>query len=119
MAISYTWDVSNVDTYPSHTDGSSNTESDVIYNVHWRLKGSDDANNDADGNPQTAEVYGSQSLDVSDLSSFTAFDSVTLLDVQGWVEAAIGSDEVTALKAGIDAQIAEKITPSSVNRTIS
>jgi len=74
MAISYTWDVSNVDTYPSHTDGSSNTESDVIYNVHWRLKGSDDANNDSDGNPQTAEVYGSQSLDVSDLSSFTAFD---------------------------------------------
>ena len=45
MAISYTWDVSNVDTYPSHTDSSSNTESDVIYNVHWRLKGSDDANN--------------------------------------------------------------------------
>ena len=44
---------------------------------------------------------------------------VSLSDVQGWVEAALGSDEVTALKAGIDAQIAEKITPSSVNRTIS
>mgnify|MGYP003120049818 FL=1 len=119
MAISYTWDVSNVDTYPSHTDSSSNTESDVIYNVHWRLKGSDDANNDADGNPQTGEVYGSQSLDVSDLSSFTAFASVSLSNVQGWVETAMGSDEVTALKAGIDAQIAEKVTPTSVNKTIS
>ncbi len=29
MAISYTWDVSTVDTYPSHTDDNSNTESDV------------------------------------------------------------------------------------------
>lgn len=119
MAISYTWDVSNVDTYPSHTDSSSNTESDVIYNVHWRLKGSDDANKDADGNPQTGEVYGSQSLDVSDLSSFTAFASVKLSNVQGWVEAALGSDEVKALKAGIDAQIAEKVKPTSVNKTIS
>jgi len=120
MAISYTWDVSNVDTYPSHTDSQdpANTESDVIYNVHWRLNGEDDANNDADGNPQTGSVYGSVGLSVDDLSSFTAFDSVSLSDVQGWVEAALGSDEVTALKASIDAQIAEKITPTSESKVI-
>ena len=58
-------------------------------------------------------------LDVSDLSSFTAFASVSLSNVQGWVETAMGSDEVTALKAGIDAQITEKVTPTSVNKTIS
>ena len=120
MAISYTWDVSNVDTYPSHTDSQdpANTESDVIYNVHWRLNGEDDANNDADGNPHTGSVYGSVGLSVDDLSSFTAFDSVSLSDVQGWVEAALGSDEVTALKASIDAQIAEKITPTSESKVI-
>ena len=120
MAISYTWDVSNVDTYPSHTDSQdpANTESDVIYNVHWRLNGEDDANNDANGNPQTGSVYGSVGLSVDDLSSFTAFDSVTLSDVQGWVEAALGSDEVTALKASIDAQIAEKVTPTSESKVI-
>ena len=114
MAISYAWDVKMVDTYPT-----KDSKSDVVYNVHWRLKGSDDANNDADGNPQTGEVYGSQSLDVSDLSSFTAFASVSLSNVQGWVETAMGSDEVTALKAGIDAQITEKVTPTSVSKTIS
>ena len=121
MAISYTWDVSNVDTYPSHTDSQdpANTESDVIYNVHWRLNGEDDANNDADGNPQSGSVYGSVGLSVDDLSSFTAFASVSLSDVQGWVEAALGSDEVTALKASIDAQIAEKVTPTSVAKVIS
>jgi len=118
MAIAYTWDVSTVDTYPSHSDGS-NTKSDVIYNVHWRLKGTDDTNKDSDGNYQTAETYGSQALDVSDHTSFTAFASVSQANVQTWVEAAIGSTEVTALKAGIDAQITEKITPTSVVKTIS
>ena len=119
MAISYTWDVSNVDTYPSHTDDSDNTQSDVVYNVHWRLTGEDDANNDADGNPQSAGVYGSIGLDVSDLSSFTAFADLAVADVQAWVEAALGSDEVTALKANVDAQIAEKVTPTSVAKVIS
>ena len=120
MAISYTWDVKNVDTYPSHTDSQdpANTESDVIYNVHWRLNGEDDANNDAEGNPQSGSVYGSVGLSVEDLSSFTAFADVSLSDVQGWVEAALGSDEVTALKANIDAQIAEKITPTSESKVI-
>ena len=120
MAISYTWDVKTVDTYPSHTDEQepSNTQSNVIYNVHWRLTGEDDANNDADGNPQQGSVYGSISLDVSDLSSFTAFDSVTTSTVQGWVESALGSDEVTSLKSNIDAQIAEKVTPTTETKTI-
>ena len=118
MAISYAWDVSTVDTYVSHTDNNSNTESDVIYRVHWVLKGEDDANNDAEGNPQQSVVYGSISLDVSDLSSFTAFDSVTASNVQGWVESALGSDEVTSLKSGIDAQIAEKVTPTKETKTI-
>ena len=118
MAISYTWDVKTVDTYPSHTDDNSNTQSDVIYNVHWRLIGEDDANNDAEGNPQLASVYGSIKLDVSDLSSFTAFDSVTSSTVQGWVESALGSDEVTSLKSKIDAQIAEKVTPTTETKVI-
>jgi hypothetical protein len=113
MAISYEWDVKTVDTYPTH-----NSESDVVYNVHWRLTATDDANNDAGGNPQTASVYGNQGLDTSDLSSFTAFADLTASDVQGWVEAALGADKVTELKASLDAQIAEKVTPTSVTKTI-
>ena len=113
MAISYTWDVSTVDTYPTH-----NSQSDVVYNVHWRLTAKDDANQDADGNNHTASTYGTQSVDTSDLSSFTAFADLSASDVQGWVETAMGADEVTSLKSGLDAQIAEKITPTSVTKTI-
>jgi len=113
MAIGYTWDVSTVDTYPT-----LESNADVVYNVHWRLTAEDDANQDADGNNWTATSYGTQSVDTSDLSSFTAFADLTSSDVQGWVETAMGSDAVTALKAGLDAQIALLITPTSVTKTI-
>ena len=113
MAISYEWNVSTVDTYPT-----KDSKSDVVHNVHWRLTATDDTNKDSDGNNWTADVYGSQAVDTSDLSSFTAFADLTASDVQGWVEAALGADKVTEMKAGLDAQIAEKITPTSVTKTI-
>mgnify|MGYP003137629597 CR=1 FL=1 len=118
MAIAYTWDVATVDTYPSHSDGT-NTKSDVIYNVHWRLKGTDDTNKDAEGNFQAHEIYGSQTLDVSDHTSFKDFVDVKQADVQAWVETAIGSDVVAGMKSTIDKEIAEKVTPTSVVKTIS
>ena len=113
MAIGYTWDVSTVDTYPT-----LESNADVVYSVHWRLTAEDDANQDADGNNWIATVYGTQSVDTSDLSSFTAFADLTSSDVQGWVETAMGEEAVTALKAGLDAQIEAKINPTSVTKTI-
>ena len=113
MAISYAWDVSTVDTYPT-----KDSNSDVVHNVHWRLTATDDANNDADGNPQTSGVYGSQGLDTDSISSFTAFGSLDAAKVQSWVEAALTADTVTAMKTDLDAQIAEKITPTSVQKTL-
>jgi len=108
MAISYTWDVNTVDVYPTD-EGHSN----VIYNVHWRLNATD-TQVDAEGNPYTASVYGTQVLDTSDLSNFTDFDSVTSSQVQGWVESAMGAEEVQSLKDGLDANIAGQINPTSV-----
>ena len=114
MAISYTWDVSRCDTYPSKS-GKSN----VVHNVHWQLTATDDTNKDSDGDPQTARVYGSQSVSTDDLSSFINWSDLKASDVQGWVESALGADEVTALKASLDAEIAEKVSPSSVLKVLS
>jgi len=113
MAINYAWDVSTVDTYPT-----KDSNADVVYNVHWRLTATDDTNKDSDGNNWTAEVYGSQGLDTDSISSFVAFGSLDAAKVQSWVEAALTADTVTAMKASLDAQIAEKITPTSVQKTI-
>ena len=54
----------------------------------------------------------------SDLSSFTAFASLNSATVQGWVEAALTSDKVAAMKTSLNAAIAEKVTPTSVQKTI-
>ena len=114
MAIGYTWNVSTVDTYPT-----KDIKSDVVYNVHWRLTATDDTNRDSNGEYWAATIYGSQNLNTSDLSSFTAFADLTASDVQAWVEAALTADTVTAMKSGLDSQIAGKITPTSVTKTIS
>jgi len=105
MAINYTWNVSTVDV--KEIDGNA----DTVFNVHWRLTGTDDANNDADGNPQAATVYGTVGLDTEDLSDFTAFADLTVSDVQGWVEEAMGEEAVTNMKAGLDGQIEKLVNP--------
>lgn len=116
MAINYTWDVKTVDTKTI----DSNT--DTVFNVHWRLTAEDDVNTveDMDGNnvPATATVYGTQELDTSDLSDFTAFADLTVSDVQGWVEAAMGADEVQAKKDSLDFQINELVNPVVQTKTI-
>jgi len=88
MAITYTWNCTTVDTYPTKSD-----QTDVIFNVHWRLNGVDDTEDENVG-----DSYGVVSLDTEDLSTFTAFADITEADVIGWVEAALGEDQVAALK---------------------
>ena len=46
MAINYTWDVKTVDV--KEIDGNA----DTVFNVHWRLTGTDDVND------KSATVYG-------------------------------------------------------------
>ena len=110
MAISYAWDVKTVDTK------TIDSNADTVFNVHWRLTATDDANTvkDSQDNDVAAAstVYGTQVLDTSDLSSFTAFADLTASDVQGWVETAMGADKITEMKAGLDANIAELVTPT-------
>jgi hypothetical protein len=104
--MTYTWNNKTVDTYPS-LEGNT----DVIFNVHWRLTGED-----TDGN--VGSTYGTIALDTTDLSSFTSFADITEEQINGWVEAAMGEEEVQAKKDAIDAQIAELVNPSVVTKTI-
>jgi len=112
MPNTYTWDCRTVDTYPSHTDEQdpANTESDVVYNVHWRVTGTDETH--------SATSIGTQTLETADLSGFTAFDSVTHEDMIAWTKAALGAERVTELEENLDSQIAELAAPTSVTRVI-
>jgi len=104
--MTYTWNNKTVDTYPD-LDGNA----DVIFNVHWRLTGEDE-------NGNVGSVYGTQSLDTTNLTDFVAFDNITEEQINGWIETAMGEDRVAELKANIDAQIEEKINPTVVRKQI-
>jgi len=106
----YTWNCRTVDAYPTHTDENGTTESQVVYNVHWRVTGSDETN--------SATVIGTQTLDTADLSGFTSFDSVSHDDMVAWTKAAMGEERVTELGASLDSQLAELAAPLSVTLTI-
>lgn len=110
MANTYTWDCRTVDAYPSHTDDSGVTESQVVYNVHWRVTGSDGVN-------QTT-VIGTQTIETSDLSGFTAFDSLTHDSIVAWTKAAMGDERVSEIESSLDSQLSELATPSTVTLTI-
>ena len=93
MAINFSWNVSNVET---QTIDSNN---DVIINVHWVLKAEDKKKK------ITKTVIGLQKLDTSDLSNFVQLDDVTESQLQGWVESAIGADEVQSYKDALSQEI--------------
>lgn len=99
----YTWTFPALDAYPSH-EGVTN----AVFNIHWRMTADD-------GEGHIAEVYGTQAAGPIDPADFTAFESLTKAQVQGWVEAAMGEEKVAAMKASLDAQIANQITPPVVS----
>ena len=115
MAISYSWSVGALDTYPTASDSQDpvNTENDVIYNVHYTLTASTGSH--------SASLIGTQNVEVADLSSFSSFDSLDNNTVVGWVtstmEAAM-TGSVVASRNSVSSSLAEKINPASVVKYI-
>jgi hypothetical protein len=109
MANTYNWQINALDTYP--TQGSL---TDVVYNIHWGLTAKSDQD-DTNGNPYTADSVGTQTIAAPNSDSFTAFEDLTQEIVEGWLEAS--ELNVEAIKASLDAQITENITPTSVTKS--
>ena len=112
MANTYAWDCKTVDCYPN-----KDSKPDVVYNVHWRLTATSDQN-DPEGNPYAASVYGTQVVSTDDLSNFKPFADLTNAIVTGWVETVMGADEVASMKSGLDANITEQITPTTETKIV-
>ena len=105
MANTYTWDCKTVDIYPTHEDREH-----VIYNVHWRVTGSDGTNE--------ATHIGTQTLNTEDLTDFTEIDSVRHSNVIEWTKAELGAKRIAEIEGALDATLAEMATPTSVTRVI-
>ena len=113
MTITYTWDCKVVDVHP--TEGSN---TDVVYNVNWRLDGVSDEK-DSQGDFYQSAVYGTQTVPApASGASFIPFADLTNDIVTGWTKTAMGDAKIAELMAGVEAQIVLLITPVSVTMTV-
>ena len=109
----YSWDCKTVDCYPSKDDNT-----DVDYNIHWRYTCTSDKV-DAESNPYTATIIGTQVISTDDITDFIPFADLTNAKVTEWCESALGAEKVDEMKSSLDAQIEEKINPTSVTLSVS
>ncbi len=108
----YNWNCRTVD---CHTE--QNNESNVVYNVHWRVDGVSDQV-DEQGNSYSAGSIGTQTLDTSNITDFTPFNELSHEDVIAWTKSAMGEEQVSSIESSIQSQIDKKITPVTVTLTI-
>lgn len=101
MPITNTWAINQMDCYPEYDN-----ETDVVFNVHWTLIGSN-------GTYQ-GSVYGTQPLTLSGDTPFTPFADLTEEQVLGWMLQAMGAEKVAEYEANVAAQIEAQINPPVV-----
>ena len=105
MAVSYFWTINPLEAYPT-----ASGETDVVFVAHWQLH----ATEEVSGSTYNAQSIGTQSLVYTSGSAFTPFEELTLAQVQGWVETAMGPEQVASLEAGLAQNIANQINPPVV-----
>lgn len=110
--INYTWNCRTVDAYPQDGDYT-----DVVYNVHWIVTGTSDVI-DTEGNPYSATSIGTQTLSTETITEFIPFDQLTNAEVVEWTKDTMGTEQVSSIESGIESQIDDLITPTSVTLTI-
>tara|TARA_B100000424_G_scaffold165652_1_gene127193 strand:+ start:734 stop:1075 length:342 start_codon:yes stop_codon:yes gene_type:complete len=108
MAV--TWNVASLDA--TKTVGSL---SDVVTIVHWTARDSETVGSGDSAVVHTGSAYGSVGLAEADSSSFTSYADITKDDAVAWAKAALGSDRVTSIEAGIASQISESKTPTKTS----
>lgn len=101
MTTTYTWNVVQMDCYPQ-ADG----ETDVVFTVHWTLTGTDGT--------YTGSVYGSQAVSIDPDAPFTPYADLTQAQVIGWVQDALGTEQVAAYEANVAGQIDDQVDPPVV-----
>ena len=101
MAITNTWSVVQMDCYPE-LDG----ETDVVFTVHWTLNGTDGT--------YAGSVYGSVGVTLDPDAPFVPYADLTQTQVIGWVQDALGEEQVASYEANVAQQIADQINPPVV-----
>jgi len=101
-----TWTIEQLSCYPE-----VDNYTDVVFSAAWRVNGE----LEQDGTTYNATVYGSQGLSPFDgKTPFTPYADLAQAQVIGWVQNAMGAEQVAAINTNIEQQIANQINPPVV-----
>jgi len=98
MAITYTWDITNIRKAPT-LEGRSN----VVVHVRWTKTGTDE-------NGTTGQFQGATPL-VASSDDFTPYEELTKQQVLGWVQAVVVGTYEQHVNEQIQKQITKKNDP--------
>jgi hypothetical protein len=102
MSITNTWVIEQMTCYPTYE-----SQTDVVFNVAWRV-------NATDGTHYTT-VYGTQGVTYVAGSPYTPYADLTQAQVIGWVQTAMGPEQVANIEANVAKQIDNLINPPAVS----
>jgi hypothetical protein len=98
----YTWVFEALKVELGPVDGHT----DIVYSINWRYIADD-------GLGHNAQAFGTVSVAPwEEGEPWIPYADLTESDVQGWTEEQLGEDELAAITARLDAQIAEQATPT-------
>jgi hypothetical protein len=92
MANTYTWDIVELQSYPTVGD-----KTNVVVAIHWILTGTDGTN--------TASFRGVQGISFNSDGDFTPYENLTKDQVIAWVHNSLDEDGIAKAQADIDSQL--------------
>lgn len=98
MSNTYTWVINQLECYPQHEG-----HADVVFTVHWDRLATDGT--------YSARIYGAQPVTLAPDAPFTPYADLTEAQVVGWLEDAMGEEQLAAQIAALDKQIEDQINP--------
>jgi hypothetical protein len=102
--ITYNWDCNTVDIYPKNGNYT-----DVVYNVHYSVWGTDNSEP-----PIQANIIGTQILDIKNITNFIPFNELTSEQTEAWTKSTMGEDRILEIENNIAAQIEQFKNPISI-----
>ena len=105
MNVTNTWVIEQMNCYPQ-----AEGQTDVVFTVHWRVNATDGTYN--------ATSYGTVGVNYVSGSPYTPYAQLTQSQVVGWVQAALGAEQVASIEANLATNIANQANPPVVTPTL-
>ena len=102
MSLSYEWNFSALDI---ELGPDADDHTDIVMVIHWRYSATD-------GEGHGSSSIGTSSVKWEEGEPWIPYEDLTEADIQGWVEADLGEEQIAAMQASFDTKIAEQITPT-------